>query len=175
MTQTLRNRDTIATRVAFAALFGALTFLGSLIRIPVGPVPITLQTLVVLLAGLTLRPGTAFWAMVVHLLLKLITTGEAWMTPPFGFVIAFIVVAPSMAFAKARLKNSLANVIGITVVATFTMYAIGIPYMGFILNNQMGGNYSLMQLLNMGMILFLPGDAAKAALAVMIQKRVRFS
>lgn len=175
MTFTTNHKDSVARKVAFAALFGALTFLASLLRIPVGPVPITLQTLVVLLAGLVLKPGTAFWAMCVHLALQLVTAAAVWMLPSFGFIIAFIVVAPMMAVAKRRMHQTWTNQIALVVAATFALYLIGIPYMAYILNVQMGNSFTLFQILEMGMLLFLPGDAIKAFLAVLMAKRIRVS
>lgn len=76
-------------QMVLAALFGALTFLGYFVELPIGPVPITLQTLFVLLAGFLLEREAAFLAMVIHLLLKLLTMGAvAFMSPAFGFVVA---------------------------------------------------------------------------------------
>lgn len=42
-----------------AALFTALMIMSSYVTIPVGPVPVTLQTLMAQLAGFLLGPGTA--------------------------------------------------------------------------------------------------------------------
>ena len=43
------------------SIFAALTFVSGFLSIPVGPVPITLQTLMVLLTGFFLRPTAAFF------------------------------------------------------------------------------------------------------------------
>ena len=42
--------------MVFASLFAALTAVGALIVIPIGPVPIVLQNLFVMLMGLLLGP-----------------------------------------------------------------------------------------------------------------------
>lgn len=57
------------------SIFAALTFVSGFLSIPVGPVPITLQTLMVLLTGFFLRPKAAFFAQLLPLLLKLLLGG----------------------------------------------------------------------------------------------------
>ncbi len=47
--------------IATAVLFAALTGLGAMIRIPLSPVPVTMQLFFVILSGLVLGP---FWGMV---------------------------------------------------------------------------------------------------------------
>ena len=47
--------------MVFASLFAALTAVGALIVIPIGPVPIVLQNLFVMLMGLLLGPRFINW------------------------------------------------------------------------------------------------------------------
>lgn len=163
-----------ARTAALAALFGALTFIGSLIAIPVGPVPITMQTLFVLLAGFLLTPQTAFFAMVVHLILKLMTAGlAAVMTPSFGFVVAFIVVAPAISYASRQLPRTLGHTAAIALFGSLGLYAIGLPYMGVILNVYMGKAMGIVAIFKAGMLLFIPGDIAKAVVAVVLARRLQ--
>ena len=49
-----------------------------------------------------------------------------------------------------------------------TLYAVGLPYMGLILNVYLGKGWSLGRLLRDGMLLFLPGDALKIAVAAIL-------
>ena len=159
--------------LVLAALMGALTFLGSFLAIPVGPVPITLQTLFVLLAGLLLPPKEAALAMVVHLVLKLFGGGgpAIWMTPSFGFVLAFIVAA--LVLSVFRKKNAgFGNLLVWALIGSVILYAIGIPYMAYFLNGIMGKQYTFMKILEMGMLLFIPGDILKSVLAAWLAKRL---
>ena len=55
-------------RLAYAAEFAALFGLASFFVIPVGPVPITLQVLLIAFAGLFLGPRTAVLAVILYLL-----------------------------------------------------------------------------------------------------------
>lgn len=157
-----------------AALFGVLTYVFSWIRIPVGPVPVTLQTLTVLLAGLLLKPSESFLAMLLHLLLKIILGGEnPLLSPAFGFVIAFVIVAPLLSYlTQRRIDKPILMGVNI-VIATCLIYLIGIPYMAMILRCYMNQRLSFGQILSMGMLVFLPGDAIKAVIAWFAALRLR--
>ena len=50
-----------AKTVTQISILGALSFISGFIAIPIGPVPITLQTIFVLLSGLLLPPKAVFF------------------------------------------------------------------------------------------------------------------
>ncbi|HRM36773.1 MAG TPA: biotin transporter BioY [Trichococcus flocculiformis] len=156
------------------SIFAALTFVSGFLSIPVGPVPITLQTLMVLLTGFFLRPKAAFFAQLLPLLLKLLLGGfQAFLTPSFGFVFGFIAAATLISYLVHNKKGSFLNY-GIAAVAgTIVMYAIGLPYMAMILNVVMGNQFDLAAIFQMGMLLFIPGDIAKAVLAIILADRLK--
>ncbi|MFP4321334.1 MAG: biotin transporter BioY [Anaerolineales bacterium] len=81
---------------------GLLTGLGAQVSIPLQPVPITLQVLVVLLAGLALGPRDAFASQVAYLMLiaggaPLAANGlggfAAFTTPTLGYLLSFPLAA----------------------------------------------------------------------------------
>ncbi|MCK9444791.1 MAG: biotin transporter BioY, partial [Tissierellaceae bacterium] len=53
--------------MTYVSLFAGLTAVGAFISIPLGEVPITLQTLFVLLSGLILGPKLGFLSQLVYL------------------------------------------------------------------------------------------------------------
>ena len=55
--------------IVLAALLGALCYVSSYLKIPIGPVPFSAQTATVILASLLLPPVGAFAAQFVHFLL----------------------------------------------------------------------------------------------------------
>ena len=153
------------------SIMAALTVVSSFISLPIGPVAVTLQTLFVLLTGLLFTPKQAFYTQVLNLLLTVLMRGpQIVISPSFGFLVAFIVVSTSLAWLKesGRVKNTTYLVIMGTVIS----YAIGTPYMAFILNKIMELDLSFREVLNTGVILFLPGDAFKAVLAVIVVKNI---
>jgi len=160
--------------MVLSALFGALTFLGYFISLPIGPVPITLQTLFVLLAGFLLERKAAALAMTVHLLLKLLTSGAAaFMSPAFGFAVTFIPAAFLISHWSQPVPTGAVKAAALAGIATLLIYAIGIGYMTYILNVVLGKNLTLMQVLSIGMLSFIPGDILKAALAIALSMRLQ--
>lgn len=147
------------------SLMAALSFVGGMIAIPLGPVPITLQTLFVLLSGFILTAPAAFLSQLLHMLLVLIVRGfQTVMSPSFGFLIGFMAAATLMAWLRDNQKvKTISLLAGI---GTAVIHLIGTPYMAFILNVVLGNNLTVMQILMSGVILFLPGDFLKGIIAV---------
>jgi biotin transport system substrate-specific component len=92
-------------QIIAASLFASLTALGAFIAIPAGPVMITLQTFIVILAGILLGSKIGALSQIIYILLGLIglpifsgfTGGiQSMMKPSFGFLIGFIFAANYM-------------------------------------------------------------------------------
>ncbi len=94
----------VTTReIAYAALFAALMAAGAYVSIPIGSVPLTLQVLVVLLAGMVLGPRLGALSVIAYLALGLIapvyaggTAGVGVLLGPtggylWGFILAAVV------------------------------------------------------------------------------------
>lgn len=156
------------------SLMAALTFISGFIMIPMGPVPFTLQTLLVLVTGLLLKPKAAFLTQVLHLLLKLLLGGgQSVLSPSFGFLFGFIAAAWAMSVLLLKWKNSFVSYVKVTIIGTVLIYLVGMPYMAMILNGYLGVGYTITQVFWMGMGLFIPGDVLKAGLAILIAVRVK--
>jgi hypothetical protein len=69
---TLSQKETSLRGMVYASMFGALTAVGAYIMIPLPPVPITLQTLFVNLAGALLGGYLGALSQVVYILLGVI-------------------------------------------------------------------------------------------------------
>ena len=169
------NNMKLSTRdLTQISIFAALTFVSGFLSIPIGPVPITLQTLLVLMTGFLLRPKAAFFAQLLHLLLKLLLGGfQSLLSLSFGFVFGFVAAATLISYLVHKKEGGFLNY-GIAAVAgTIVMYAIGLPYMAAILNGVMGNQFGLAEIFQMGMIMFIPGDIAKALLAIILADRLK--
>lgn len=166
---------TLSTRdITYCSIMAALTFLSGFLIIPLGPIPLTLQTLFVLLTGLILSKKNALLSQGIHLLLALLIGGfQALLTPSFGFVFGFAAGAYVIAFILEKYGFTI-KVAGLAVlVGSIVIYAVGLPYMSLILNGYLGGNFSFVQILQMGLIIFIPGDIIKAILAVTVGSRLQ--
>lgn len=152
---------------------GLLTFLAGLIRLPLGPLPLTLQSLLVLLTGLTLAPREAFLAMSLNLVLSLLVSGAAlFLSPSLGFLLAFIPAASLLAWLTRRGGETLKAKglhLGLT---SLLIYALGLTYMALHLRFITDQPLKFSQILVSGFLIFLPGDLVKAGLALLIAKKI---
>ena len=164
--------------MALVAMFTSLTAIGAFISIPLGPVPITLQSLFVILSGLILGPKLGALSQIVYILLGLVgapifsgfTGGpQSVMAPSFGFVIGFIFAA-YLVGRIAHMDNKLSPKriwIG-SLVGSLVIYLFGLPYMYYMLNIIMGNQFSFLNIMQMGCFMFLPGDLAKLIISSLV-------
>jgi biotin transport system substrate-specific component len=161
-----------------AALMAALTAVGAFIIIPVGPVPITLQTFFVLLSGRLLGKKYGFLAQLTYLLLgtfglPIFSGGQGGLGviagPTGGFLISFAVAAWIAAHCSGNRKKDF----WILSAAVLSNYIIGSIYFSFITDT------GLIASLNLTVIPFIPGDLLKIILvlilAPVIEKRISLS
>jgi len=173
------SSDRIRSMVV-AALLAAMMAATSWIAVPLlGPVPVTLQTAFVLLAGLLLSPGWAAASMCLYLALgvaglPVFAQGQAGFAailgPTGGFLLAFpfAAAATSLVFrALERHRSRLLAPVVAVVVGEIVMYAIGVPW----LMAQTG--LSLGQAVVAAVVPFLIPDAIKATFAVVIALAVK--
>ena len=172
-TRSFGNRD-----LARVAVFSALIIVGGLVSIPVGTVPITLQTLAVLLAGCVLGPVYGALSVVVVLVLAAAglpvlaggTGGLAEFVSPsggylFGFVLGAALVGLVMRTGAGAASAAGRNAVSwpVTLAACLAgevgIYALGIPW------TAMAAGLTLGETL-VSALIFIPGDALKIALAV---------
>lgn len=158
--------------IALSAAFIALITLGSWVSLPFFPVPLTLQTLFVLLSGAVMRryaviPVTLF-ILLGALGLPVFHNGIAGigilLGPTGGYLIGFIPAALIVGLAYET-NNDRVRVIGLAT-ATLIIYAFGISWLMY--STGMGIAAALV----MGMVPFLLGDIVKATAAFLIAKRL---
>jgi len=163
-------------------IFAALTAIGAFISIPVGPVPISLQTFFVLLSGIILGSRKAMLSQVVYVMLGLIGLPifagfsggfQTIFKPSFGFIIGFIIAAYVVGKISERESNSIKYMSIAVITGSLIMYVIGIPYMYYILNIILSKSLDIIQIMKLGMFMFIPGDILKAIVVVLIGKKLQ--
>lgn len=165
------------TRVS---LLLALLIVSAQFAIPIGPVAISLQTLVVLIIGLILPARQAILTTSLYLVVGLIGLPvfaqamggpQSILLPSFGFVLSFI---PAVwIISKIRQlpsRDKMSNYLLAIFLAHLIIYAIGLAYMTFILNFYLGNAMSFGRILTIGMLPFIPGDVVKAGIAISIAR-----
>ncbi|HFL3828456.1 TPA: biotin transporter BioY [Clostridioides difficile] len=168
--------------MVLVSLFTALTAIGAFLSIPLGDVPITLQSMFTILAGLLLGPKLGSLSQLIYVLLGLsgvrIFAGfsggpQTILKPSFGFLIGFIFAA--LVVGKiAHKKNPLdiKKIFLATLVGTFIIYLFGLPYMYLVLNNVVGKSITFSTAIKTGCLIFLPGDMLKAVLSSLVASKV---
>ena len=171
------NARSITHIALYAALIAVLGLLPKF-SIPVaGGVPITAQTLGVMLAGVMLGPVRGFLAcmlflFVVALGLPLLAGGRGGLGVFFAPSVGFLVGWPLGAFVAGVLMKSLIRmpVFAAAVVAAFVggigvVYLIGIPALAMMTDLTLGAAA-------IGSAAFLPGDIIKVVLCALIAKSI---
>jgi len=157
------------------ALFTALISAGAYITFPIGPVPITLQTLFIILAGLLGGKQIGLTAAVLYLVLGSIGlpvfsggTGSIGhlFGPTGGYLLAAVPAALSAGIFRdwvfRRCRNRMSSLLLFSIgalVSTAVFYAVGFPWLKWSLKMNWTGAFA------MGVLPFIPGDIIKAAAA----------
>ena len=173
--QTFSVRD-----ITQIGIFTALTAVGAFITIPIGPVPITLQSFFVLLSGIILGSKKAMFSQITYLLLGLIgfpifsgfSGGlQHIFKPSFGFIIGY--VAAAYVVGKLTEEKTASKYLWTAVLTgTLIIYAFGLPYMYYVLNIMLNSNLSIVKILQLGMFTFIPGDMLKAVIIVFFAQKI---
>ena len=145
-------------------------------EIPLYPVPVTLQTLGVLLMGAALGWKRGFMAVALYVVMGAvglpvfaggksgILTAAGTLTPTLGYLVGFPFAAATAGYLVERFgldRKPLGAALAM-LVASIVIYALGVPWLGMVTGMQGG------ELLSEGLTLFMLGDALKIALAAVL-------
>lgn len=169
--------------VAFSALFAALLVVFGYFSIPLGftPVPITLQTLAVMLAGGLLGARYGFFSMAIVVVMTAVgfplLNGKGGMSailgPTGGYVVMWPIVALLVGYAISKVRSGTGLVQSGLVLAVmivfgvFAQYIVGVPWL------MQAAGLSLPAALAGGFYPYIPGDLIKAAAATLIVVSLR--
>jgi biotin transport system substrate-specific component len=157
-----------------ASLLAALIAAGAFISVPIGPVPIVLQNMFVLLAGLLLGSRWGLAAVGIYLLagafgLPVFAGGIGgigrFAGPTGGYLIGYLPAVFIVGLLSTYGKTAL-DIIGM-ILGTFIIYSVGVIWLQWITG------MALSNALAVGIYPFLIGDALKIAAAVTIAKAIR--
>jgi biotin transport system substrate-specific component len=176
------SADVKTRDLAYIALFAAITaVLGLVPAVPVGPVPITAQTLGVMLAGSILGARRGFLSQLLFLVLvaaglPLLASGTGGLAPFFGPYAGYILCWPLGAFVIGLLTERFWGRYNIAwgLVANLAGGVLLIDVVGAIVLGAVN-NLSFWQAAMAGAIVFLPGDLIKAVIASVVAVQVRRS
>ena len=177
------KRKKLIVTLTLSALFCTLICVGSFIRIPMpNMMPMTLQTLFVLLTGLVLPVKASALATVTYMALGLvglpIFSGGGGLgyvlMPNFGFIIGFVVSSVIMSNVVEKLKKrSLSQYLTISLLGVAVIYIIGILYFAFITNVYNKNDYSAIWFIQTVFLPFLPKEIICIILASLSAYKIR--
>jgi biotin transport system substrate-specific component len=148
------------------------------VEIPLWPVPITGQTLGVIIVGASLGARRGAAALITYMALGLAglpvfagLTGSlaALAKPSFGFVIGFVFAAFVAGWFAERAwdRRPALAFVGFAA-ASVVPFLFGIPYLAYVLNVGLGMELSFVQILEAGLFPFIVGGLIKAAIAALV-------
>lgn len=175
------GRPTLADRVFAPGLVmdlvlivsgAALTAVAAQIAVPLWPVPITGQTLAVLLVGASLGALRGALSMVVYAAMGVVglpvfsDASSGWsvvLGPTGGYILGFILSAALTGWIAQRAwdRKIVAAFLSFTA-GTVVTFAVGLPWLAAVLQ------LDLAQTLASGLLPFIPGGIIKALLAAAI-------
>ena len=168
-------------RIIIIALFASLMVAGAYIAVPIGPVPITMQTAFVLLSGILAGRGIALASVAIYLTigaigLPVFSGGIGgfghFVGPTGGFLLSWLIAAPLAGFfsdlgfrkdpgEKVTRRQLLWIILG-SVAGTVVLYLVGIPFLKMVLDLPWS------KALAIGLIPFIPGDLVKLVAVVIL-------
>ena len=163
-------------RMVYAALMAALTATGAYIAIPIGPVPIVLQNLFIMLAGLLLGGRWGLISVGVYLLagavgLPVFAGGTGgvgkFVGPTGGYLLGFAAAAYLIGVISEKGRGRVVVDLLAMVAGTLIIYTFGVAWLKVVTG------MSFSKALAVGMFPFLIGDAFKIAAAIPIAKALR--
>ncbi len=162
--------------MVLASLMAALTAVGAYIHVPIGPVPIVLSTLFVLLSGLLLGSRWGLASMCLYLLVGAIgipvfAGGKGgiahFLGPTGGYLFGYVLASWLTGFIAERSRGILILEILSVLMGSLAIYSLGVPWL------KMVTHMSWFKTFMVGMIPFLIGDAVKASVALILARAVR--
>lgn len=161
-------------QAALVALGVVAIAVAAQIRVPMWPVPVTMQTFAVLTLGAAFGARLGLITLLAYLALGAlgvgVFTGEgaglAYMAGPTGgYLVGFAVAAWAVgALAQRGWSRSVGRMIGALLIGNAIIYAFGLPWMAYLFLAERGAEF----VLQWGMTNFLLGDALKLMLAALV-------
>lgn len=187
-----KHKENPVRLALFGALFAALTACGAYIRIPIPPVPVTLQTLFVFLSGGLLGAKGGFLSQCIYLTMGLIGVpvfsgggglGSIFQ-PSFGYLVGFpfaaalvgILVKMFSGGNTRKIRSKLSEIIKYALIysaGSFVIYVFGILYFSYYTYYIIGQELNLSYIIWAGCIMFIPADIIKNIIGAWLTVKLR--
>ncbi len=171
----LTGQRRVAMPVA-VALFALLTALGAYVAVPLGitPVPMTLQTLFVLLSGALLGPVAGASSQLLYLGLGMAgvpvfamgAAGLPWIFGPTGgYLMSFPIAAATVGLIASR-EGGLVRMASALLAATLVIFLMGSGWLAVVTDSSSTALFAI------AVLPFLVGAMVKAAIALVVARQI---
>ncbi|MEG1641551.1 MAG: biotin transporter BioY [Synergistaceae bacterium] len=161
------NKKISTKEIVFCGLFSALITVGAYLHIPIPLVPMTLQPMFTLLAGLLLGSRLGALSVSVYVIAGLIGVpvftgggGPSYiLRPTFGYLLGFIIGAYIAGkIAEKKTTPTYKNLLIASFLNMTAVYSIGIIWLYFITNFYLKTSMSIKSVLLYGFAITAPSD-----------------
>jgi biotin transport system substrate-specific component len=162
--------------ITYSSLFVALIAAGAFLAIPIGPVPIVLQNMFVLLAGIILGPRWGLACVGIYLLLgacglPVFANGKAGIGiifgPTGGYLLGYLPAVFITGLISNQRNKKTFSIIFALVTGSIIVYAAGVPWLKIVTG------MSWDKAIAVGMYPFIIGDILKIIAATFLSKTIR--
>lgn len=157
--------------ITLIALGAAIIAVLSPLAIPVGIVPITLQTLAIGLIATLLQPRESFFALLIYLVLGAVglpvyaggASGiGALFGPTGGFLLSFVLVAPLLSYFLQKTQRKFFSILLTNLLAQFLILVFGTVWLKFFIGAPWGTAFGI------GFAPFILGAIIKAMIVAVV-------
>jgi biotin transport system substrate-specific component len=160
----------------------ALTAAGAFIRIPIAPVPVTLQSFFVILSGILLGPRAGALSQIIYILVGLIGLpvfsgggGISYvMKPTFGYLLGFVAASATAGYFMRKRPVNAFTVLIASALGMCMVYLVGTSYLAMYLYAVMQKSDAIGIAVKTGLLVFIPGDVIKCAVLALVVPQLRF-
>lgn len=172
MNKKITTRDMIYSSL-FTALIVSLSYV--VIPLPFSPVPISGQSLGIILIGLVLTPLQAFFSTFIFIVLGTIGVPvfaggagglQILVGPRGGYIVGFMLAAIIISWIRRGKNNFKVSLLLALFVGTPIIYVTGVFWMQHVTG------FPMSKVLKIAMLPFIPGDIIKAIVAATIATRL---
>ncbi|MBR3617937.1 MAG: biotin transporter BioY [Acholeplasmatales bacterium] len=157
----------------------ALLVVCSKISIPIGSIPLTLQTFAVFIIALVLGVKKSVIVFITYIVMGLIgipvfSTGggiQYVFMPSFGFIIGFLLAAPVIGIGSK--SNQFYTKYIVSIIGLLIINISGVIYMYLIFNYYKNVSKDLLNIIQIGVLPFIVKDIFTAILSCLIYSRIK--
>lgn len=162
--------------ITYSSVFVALIAAGAFLSIPIGPVPIVLQNMFVLLAGITLGPKWGLASVAIYILigicgLPVFAGGKAGIGvifgPTGGYLLGYLPAVFLTGLLSKKWKTKYISNILALIAGSVVVYAAGVPWLKIVTGMSWEKSFTL------GMYPFIPGDVIKIIAATILANKIK--